>query len=87
MAITLFNEVAGGVAIVRKAPGVLLQVPLYSRGKQVFIKQSGGFVRISDKLGDTYLTVHPSFKVLELEGAGIKLDGAKAPEFSAGWGA
>lgn len=85
MTIALFNEVAGGVAIVRKAPGVLLQVPLYSRGNQVFIKQSGGFIRIADKFDDTYLTVHPSFKVLELEGDGIRLDGKKAPAFHQGW--
>jgi len=84
----LFNKIEGGVAIVRKPKGFQAQVDLYSRGVQVFIKTGSGFLRISDKLGDSYLTVHPDYKVLELEGVGVKLDGNKAPTFSAakGWG-
>lgn len=79
--ITLFTEVVGGVAIVRQAPGILKQLPLFARKGQVFIKVSGGFVRIGDKLGDKYLTVHPNYSVIELDGEGIKLDGNRAPVY------
>lgn len=87
MAVKLFSKIEGGVAIVRKSPGVLVQCEIYSRAGQVFIKASGGFVRIADKFGDEYLTVLTSLKVLELEGDGVKLQGTKAPAFSiGGWG-
>lgn len=79
--IALFSEVVGGVAIVRQAPGILKQLPLFARRGQVFVKHAGGFVRISDKLGDSYLTVHPNLKVLELDGEGIRLEGNRAPSY------
>lgn len=84
----LFSKIEGGVAIVRKPKGFQAQTDLYSRDQQVFIKVGSGFLRISDKLGDAYLTVHTDYKVLELEGEGVKLVGNKAPTFSAskGWG-
>jgi hypothetical protein len=86
----LFNKIEGGVAVVRNPKGFLVQAELYSRGSQVFIKTGSGFLRISDRLGDAYLTVHTDYKVLELEGDGVKLEGNKAPLFisksSSGWG-
>lgn len=83
----LFSKIEGGVAVVRKPKGFMAQMDIYSRAGQVYLKTGSGFLRISDKLGDTYLTVHPDYKVLELEGEGVKLDGNKAPKFAPnrGW--
>lgn len=83
----LFSKIEGGVAVVRKPKGFLVQTDIYARAGQVYIKTGGGFLRISDKLGDTYLTVHTDYKVLELEGEGVKLEGNKAPKYapSRGW--
>lgn len=84
----LFNKIEGGVAVIRKPKGFLVQSELYSRAGQVYIKTGGGFLRISDRLGDAYLTVHPDYKVLELDSQGVKLEGNKAPTFNIrnGWG-
>ncbi len=93
MAIALFNKIEGGVAIVRKPKGYLVQAELYSRGHQVYIKTGAGFIRIAENVGDCYLTVNPDYKVLELEAAGVMLLPNKAPSFalpapikSVGWG-
>lgn len=75
----LFNKIEGGVAIVRKPKGFMSQLDIYSRGSQVFIKTGSGFLRISDKLGDAYLTSNTEYKVIELEGEAVILEGNKAP--------
>jgi len=84
MPVALFTLIDDGVAIVRKPKGVQVQAKLYHRNGQVFIGAAGGFLRISDKF-DTYGTSHPDYKVLELEGTGVKCEGKKAPTYARGW--
>ena len=85
MAVALFTLIDDGVAIVRKPKGVQVQAKLYHRKGQVFIGAAGGFLRITDCF-DSYGTTHPDYKVLELEGTGIRLEGKKAPVYAKGWG-
>lgn len=84
MPVALFSVIDDGVAILRKPKGIHVQAKLYHRDGRVFVGAAGGFIRIGDKL-DTYVTSHPDYKVLELEGTGVKCEGNKAPTFSRGW--
>ena len=76
----LFHAIDDAEAIIRK--GVILkQVKLYQRGGTVYVPHSGGYVRITAKLGNEYGTADANVKVIDLDGPGIVLDGLKAPAF------
>ncbi len=68
--IALFHKIEGSVAIVRS--GIYhKQLELYARGDRVFVKLSGGFVRITANFGGEYGTTEPKTKVLDFEAEGV----------------
>lgn len=81
----LFAHIEDGVAIVRKPGGFLIQTQLYARDGKVYIKVASGFLHVKDKFDNVYLTGNTGYKVIELDGAMIKLDGNKAPVYVTGW--
>lgn len=77
----VFSRVTDGNAIVRKPKGVHVQAPLYHRANQIYIGAAGGFIRVGVPFGDYYVTTHPDYQVLELEGVGVVLKARQAPVY------
>lgn len=62
----LFHRIDDAECIVRIAGGVFKQSELYRRGDRVYVKASGGFVRICAPFGDTWGTSHPNINVIDM---------------------
>lgn len=82
MPIQPFTKAEDGIAILRLKNGVQKQVEPYHRNGKLYVPHSGGFVRIVPQRWDDYFsTAHNDAKVLEIEGAGISING-KLLEFN-----
>lgn len=78
-----FTLVEDGIAILRGKNSVHKQVKVYHRNGTLYVPHAGGFIRIVPQRWDEYFsTPHPDIKVLEIEGAGISING-KQLEFKA----
>lgn len=62
----LFHRIDDAECIIRAKGGVFKQAELYRRGDRVFVKASGGYVRIVAKFGDTWGTSAPGINVIDM---------------------
>lgn len=66
----LFHVIDDGVAIIRSGQ-IWKQTKLYKRGDTLFVPHGGGYIRVTNKFGDTWGTSVPTVKAIALEGTGV----------------
>lgn len=65
----VFTSQDDSLAIIRIGKGVEKQVKLYSRGQNLYVPYSGGYVEIRKRCENgTWNTAHPLVKLLEFDG-------------------
>lgn len=62
----LFHRLDDAQCIVRVKGGTYKQAELYRRGRTLYAKSSGGFVRVCPKWGDAWGTSNPSVTIIDM---------------------
>lgn len=85
----LFHRIDDAECIIRVKGGVFKQAELYRRGDRVYLRASGGYVRIVTKFGDTWGTSSPNVNVIDMPEhvPGLSVVGNKEPRWTGGHGA
>lgn len=63
----LFHRIDNAQAIVRLKGGVFKQAELYHRGEAVYVKASGGFVKLAAAWDGKWGTSSPSVNVVDIQ--------------------
>lgn len=70
----VFEKLEDATAILRLPKGVQKQVPMYRRGKRIYVPHGSGYIEVRGKThtsqetsSGAYATIHPDVQVLDFE--------------------
>ena len=61
----MLHQIDDAMAFVRLPRGIHKQVPVFARGKRVFVPHAGGYARVCTNLGDGWATSCPTVRILD----------------------